>query len=65
VQLHIAGRNLWNINSPGWLVMSIKENWPAPLGYDDYEENKYKSCPECGGPKGRNGFYHNRGPPAG
>jgi hypothetical protein len=50
---------------PGWLVMAIKENWPAPLGYDDYEENKYKSCPECGGPKGRNGFYHNRGPPAG
>jgi hypothetical protein len=29
---------------PGWLVMAIKEDWPAPLGYDDYEENKYKSC---------------------
>jgi hypothetical protein len=46
---------------PGWLVTAIKENWPAPLGYEDPEENRYGSCPECGGPKTKDGFYHNLG----
>jgi DNA-binding transcriptional regulator GbsR (MarR family) len=48
---------------PGWLVMAIKENWPAPLGYEEQEEDRYGSCPECGGPKSRDGFYHNLGCP--
>jgi predicted transcriptional regulator len=48
---------------PGWLVLAIKENWPVPLGYEEHEENRYRSCPECGGPKSRDGFYHNFGCP--
>jgi predicted transcriptional regulator len=50
--------------SPGWLVAAINEDWPAPLGYEDDEENKYRSCPECSGPKRKGGgFYHNSGCP--
>jgi predicted transcriptional regulator len=48
---------------PGWLVMAIKEDWPAPLGYEEQEENRFGSCPECGGPKSSDGFYHNLGCP--
>jgi hypothetical protein len=48
---------------PGWLVLAIKENWPVPLGYEEHEENRYRSCPECGGPKSRDDFYHNIGCP--
>lgn len=41
---------------PGWLVMSLKENWGAPLGYDEREKNggmskaeleKWGFCPVC------------------
>jgi DNA-binding Lrp family transcriptional regulator len=48
---------------PGWLVQAIKENWPAPLGYEDPEENRFGSCPECGGPRFKNGYHHNLGCP--
>jgi hypothetical protein len=50
-------------DGPGWLVLAINENWPAPLGYEDPEENRFGSCPQCGGPKSRDGFYHNLGCP--
>jgi hypothetical protein len=47
---------------PGWLVVAIKEDWPAPLGYEDPDEDRYGSCPECGGPKRKGGgYYHNLG----
>jgi uncharacterized protein YlxW (UPF0749 family) len=50
---------------PGWLVVAIKENWPAPLGYEEQDENRYGSCPECGGPKFKEGYHHNLGCPNG
>jgi predicted transcriptional regulator len=50
-------------DGPGWLVLAINENWPAPLGYEDPEENRFGSCSQCGGPKSRDGFYHNLGCP--
>jgi predicted transcriptional regulator len=50
---------------PGWLVQAIKEAWPVPLGYEDQEENRdrYRSCPECGGPKFQGDYHHNLGCP--
>jgi hypothetical protein len=48
---------------PGLLVQAIKENLLASLGYEDQEDNRYGSCFECGGPKSRDGFYHNFGCP--
>lgn len=41
-------------NGPGWLVAAIKEDWPAPLGYDPHEKRTYRQteqvdlvCPDC------------------
>lgn len=47
---------------PGWLVTSIKENWPAPLGFQD-RRNGTQACPECGGPLMNGAFLHNKGCP--
>lgn len=47
---------------PGWLVTSIKESWPAPLGFEK-NHGQHKSCPECGGPWVDGEFSHNRGCP--
>jgi hypothetical protein len=35
---------------PGWLVLSIKENWPAPPGFEEDKSeagDKGWGCPEC------------------
>lgn len=36
---------------PGWLVMSLKENWGAPLGFEEQTGRKYLDdgylCPDC------------------
>jgi len=35
---HALSKNL--AQGPGWLVLSIKENWPSPLGYKSPEEER-------------------------
>ena len=47
---------------PGWLVLSVKESWPAPLGFEDHSQER-RSCPDCGGPQYNGSFLHNAGCP--